>query len=58
VFSLAIIWALAVSVIAVRQALDYGSTRRALAVCGLAVLLCAGFVVVAGLLFGPTVSGA
>jgi len=57
-FSLAIIWALAASVVAVRQALDYASTGRALAVCGLAVLLCAAFVLIAGLLFGPTVSGA
>jgi hypothetical protein len=58
IFSLAIVWALAASVMAVRQALDYDSTGRALAVCGLAVLLCGMFVLALGLLFGPVVSGA
>ena len=58
VFALAIIWTVAASVIGVRQALDYTSTGRAIAVCGLAALLCAVCMLVAGLLFGPTVSGA
>lgn len=39
VFAAAILWTLAASVIAVRQALDYTSTKRAVAVCGLAWLL-------------------
>jgi hypothetical protein len=56
VFALAILWALAASVVAVRQALDYTSTRRALAVCGLAVALSLAFVVVLSVLFGPTLA--
>jgi len=39
IFSLAIAWTLVASVVAVRQALDYSSTRRAVAVCALAWLL-------------------
>jgi hypothetical protein len=57
VFTLAIVWALAASVIAVRQALDYSSTGRALGVCALALLLALGIAVVLGLVFGPTLSG-
>jgi hypothetical protein len=57
VFTIAIVWSLAASVVAVRQALDYSSTRRALAVCGLALLLSLTFALVLGLIFGPTVSG-
>ena len=57
VFTMAIVWALAASVVAVRQALDYTSTRRALAVCGLALLLSGAIALVLGLVFGPTVSG-
>ena len=57
VFSLAILWALVASVIAVRQALDYTSTGRAVAVCGLALGLSLAIAVLFGLLFGPTLSG-
>jgi hypothetical protein len=57
VFTLAIGWALVASVVAVRQALDYSSTRRAVAVCGLAGLLSFAFVTVLGLLFGPALAG-
>jgi hypothetical protein len=57
VFTLAIVWALAASVVAVRQALDYTSTVRALAVCGLGLLLSLAIAIVLGLLFGPTLSG-
>ncbi|HEY7288593.1 MAG TPA: YIP1 family protein [Vicinamibacterales bacterium] len=57
VFTVAIVWSLAASVVAVRQALDYSSTRRALAVCGLALLLSLPFALVLGLFFGPTLSG-
>lgn len=39
IFVVAIAWTLAASVVAVRQALDYTTTRRAMAVCGLAWLL-------------------
>ncbi len=57
VFTLAILWALVASVIAVRQALEYTSTSRAVAVCGLALVLSLAIAVVLGLLFGPTLSG-
>ena len=57
VFTLAIAWALAASVVAVRQALDYTSTGRAVAVCGLGLLLSLVIALVLGLVFGPTVSG-
>jgi hypothetical protein len=57
VFTLAIVWALAASVVAVRQALDYTSTGRALAVCALGALLSLAIAIVLGLVFGPTVSG-
>jgi hypothetical protein len=57
VFTVAIVWSLAASVVAVRQALDYTSTRRALAVCGLALLLSLTFALALGIFFGPTLSG-
>jgi hypothetical protein len=57
VFTLAIAWALAASVVAVRQALDYTSTGRAVAVCGLGLLLSLVIALVLGLVFGPTLSG-
>jgi hypothetical protein len=56
VFGLAIVWGLAASVVAVRQALDYTSTSRALAVCGLAWVFSFIIAVVLGLVFGPTLS--
>jgi hypothetical protein len=55
-FSLALVWALAASVVAVKQALDYTSTARALAVCGLAWILSLAVAMVLGLVFGPTLS--
>jgi hypothetical protein len=57
VFALAIVWALAASVMAVRQALDYTSTIRAIAVCTIGLLLSLGVAMVLGLVFGPTLSG-
>jgi Yip1 domain len=39
IFTVAAVWTLVASVVAVRQALDYSSTWRALAVCALASLL-------------------
>jgi hypothetical protein len=56
-FSLALVWAFAASVVAVKQALDYTSTARALAVCALAWMLSLVVALVLGLLFGPTLSG-
>jgi hypothetical protein len=57
VFTIAIVWTLAATVVAVRQALDYTSTGRAIAVCLLGGILSLSFVLVLGLLFGPTLSG-
>lgn len=53
VFTITWIWMLAAMVVAVRQALDYTSTKRALAVCGLAWAVSLSVAIVLGLLFGP-----
>jgi hypothetical protein len=42
---------------AVRQALDYTSTTRAIAVCTIGLLLSLTLAMVLGLVFGPTLSG-
>ena len=55
-FAIAALWMLAAMVIAVRQALDYTSTRRALAVCALGWVLAITLAVLFGVLFGPEVS--
>jgi hypothetical protein len=56
VFGFTAVWMLAAMIVAVRQALDYRSTLRAVAVCLLgwtiAMLMALGL----GILFGPTVS--
>ena len=57
VFALATVWALVASVVAVRQALDYTSTARAIAVCALGLGLSFTVAAVLGLAFGPTLSG-
>lgn len=57
VFVLAIVWALAASVMAVRQALDYTSTVRAIAVCTIGLILSFAVAVVLGLVFSSTLSG-
>jgi hypothetical protein len=49
-------WMLAAMVVAVRQALDYETTGRAIAVCVLGWLLAMAVAVGLGLIFGPTVS--
>jgi hypothetical protein len=49
-------WMIAAAVIAVRQALDYRSTGRAVAVCLIAWLLSFGLIAAAGLLFVQRVS--
>ena len=43
-------------VVAVRQALDFTSTTRAIGVCVLGWTLAIGIAVTLGLLFGPTLS--
>ena len=52
-----VLWTLATSVIAVRQALDYQSTGRAVAVCALALLLALTMAFLLGLFWGPVLSG-
>jgi hypothetical protein len=53
VFVLTAIWMLLATVVAVRQALDYSSTARAVMVCLLGWTLAIVMAVVLGLLFGP-----
>ncbi len=48
------LWMLAAMVVAVRQALDYRSTARAVAVCVLGGVLALVIALVAGVIFGPT----
>jgi hypothetical protein len=48
------LWMFAAMVVGVRHALDYTSTARALAVCGLAAALALTLAMVSGVLFGPT----
>jgi len=55
VFVISAVWMLAAMIVAVRQALDFTSTRRAVAVCGLGWLFAIGFVVLFGVFFGPRV---
>jgi hypothetical protein len=55
-FAVTAIWMLAATIVAVRQALDYTSTGRAIAVCALGWALAIAFAIGIGLVFGPTVS--
>jgi hypothetical protein len=50
------IWMLAAMVVAVRQALDYTSTARAVAVCLLGWVLATAVAIAIGLAFGPSLS--
>jgi predicted MFS family arabinose efflux permease len=50
------VWMLAAMVVAVRQALDYRSTGRAIAVCVLGWALAIAFAVALGLFLGPGLS--
>jgi hypothetical protein len=56
VFAVTGVWTLLAMIVGVRQALDYRSTARAVAVCGLGFLLAVAIAVALGLFFGPTVS--
>jgi hypothetical protein len=56
VFVLSAAWMLAAMIVAVRQALDYTSTTRAVAVCGLGWALAITIAIGLGLAFGPSVS--
>jgi hypothetical protein len=57
VFAATAVWMLATMVMAIRQALDYTSTMRAFAVCAIGGFLTLTFVVIIGLVFGPTLGG-
>lgn len=56
VYIVTTLWMLVAMVIAVQQALDYRSTAKAVAVCGLALVLSLSIAIVIGLVFGPTVT--
>jgi hypothetical protein len=55
-FAITSIWMLCAMVVAVRQALDFTSTMRAIGVCLLGWALAIGIAVTLGLIFGPTLS--
>src|SRR5205823_12040392 len=55
-FAISAVWMLIAMIVAVRQALDYESTARAVAVCVLGWLLALTIAVGMGVVFGPTVS--
>jgi hypothetical protein len=56
VFAVTAIWMLTAMVVAVRQALDYDNTARAVAVCIIGWALAVGIAVLLGLTFGPPLS--
>jgi hypothetical protein len=56
VFAVTSIWMLAAMIVAVRQALDYQSTGRAIAVCVIGWGLALVMATVIGFLFGPTLT--
>jgi len=55
-FAITSIWMLMAMVVAVRQALDFTSTARAIGVCLLGWALAIGIAVTLGWIFGPTLS--
>jgi hypothetical protein len=57
VFALAVVWALAASVVAVKHALDYTSLTRAILVCAFGLILSLAVAIALGVVFGPTLSG-
>jgi hypothetical protein len=56
VFAVTSLWMLAAMIVGVRQALDYRSTPRAIAVCVLGWALALAIALVLGLFWGPAVS--
>jgi hypothetical protein len=56
VFALTTVWMLVAMVVAVRQALDYRSTARAIGVCTLGLVFALGLAVAFGIFLGPHVS--
>jgi hypothetical protein len=55
-FTVTAVWMLVAMVVAVRQALDYKSTVRAVVVCGIGWAMAVAIAVGIGLVFGPPVS--
>jgi len=55
IYAVTALWMLAAMVVAVRQALDYDSTARAVAVCGLGWVLAIALALVLGIFLGPSV---
>jgi hypothetical protein len=55
-FVLTSVWMVAAMVVAVRQALDYSTIARALAVCAIGWILAFGTALVLGVVYGPTLS--
>jgi hypothetical protein len=55
-FIVAAVWMLLAMIVAVRQALDYRSTARAVAVCVFGWALALAMAIVLGVFFGPAVS--
>jgi hypothetical protein len=53
VFAVTAVWMLVAMIVAVRQALDYQSTARAVAVCVVGWLLAIAFAVAFGLMSAP-----
>ena len=53
VFAVTAVWMLMAMIVAIRQALDYTSTARALAVCGLGWALSLGFALALGVFCSP-----
>ncbi|HEY7293093.1 MAG TPA: hypothetical protein VH583_24875 [Vicinamibacterales bacterium] len=56
VFAVTAIWMLLAMIVAVRQALDFRSTARAVVVCAVGWLLAVAIAVFLGLFFGPAVA--
>jgi hypothetical protein len=56
VFVITAVWMLAAMVVAVRQALDYRSTGRAIAVCVLGWVMAIALAIALGVFFGPGLS--
>jgi hypothetical protein len=56
VIALVLMWMIAAAVVGVRQALDYHSTMRAVAVCGLGLLVALGVMLAVSLVFSRQVS--
>jgi hypothetical protein len=56
VFIVGAVWMLIATIVAVRQALDFSSTARAVAVCVVGWVLAIGIAALFGLVLGPAVS--